>query len=129
MLIGIVEENQNIQQVLQLALEYEQHQVEILEHHTQRGAHDVLLIDPGPPSHDIPLLRELEGTPSIILSTHDEYHRLCEAHHLPLLQKPFHLKELVALVNVVGARASGLASHEKQARTRSVSDRDLPGAS
>lgn len=50
-----------------------------------------LLIDPGVPHQGIPLLRELEGTPSIILTTHDEYRRLCEQQHLPLLQKPFHV--------------------------------------
>lgn len=114
--------------LLQLALEYERHQVELLEHHTQRGTHDVLLIDPGPPSHDISLLRELKGTSSIILTTHDEYRWLCEQHHLPLLQKPFHLKELVELVHAVGTRASELASCEEPVHVQPVSDGNLLSA-
>lgn len=117
MLIGVVERNDTIRRLLQLVLEYEHHQVELLEHHRQRHEHAVLLIDPGVPQHSDAVLGELEGTATIILSTHDEYRWLCEAHHLPLLQKPFHLNELVALVNAVGTRAGGFASHGKLART------------
>lgn len=107
MLIGIVEENENIRYLLQLVLEYEHHQIEFLEHHRQRHNHAVLLIDPGTPQHGIPVLNALEGTPSIILSVHDAYRWLCQRHHLPLLQKPFHLKDLVGLVDQVGTSGEG----------------------
>src|SRR5689334_939071 len=106
MLIGIVESNQSIRLLLQLALEREHHQVEFLEHHWERCDHEVLLIDPGTPQYGMALLKELEGTPTIILSTYDEYRWLCEQHHLPLLQKPFHLKELVTLVDAVGTSSA-----------------------
>lgn len=122
MLIGVVESNHTIRRLLQVVLEYEHHQVECLEHHQQRHGHAVVLIDPGVPPHGTVLLKELEGTPTIILSTHDEYRWLCEAHHLPLLQKPFHLKELVTLVSRVGRRTSRSVSSGLPACARS--DRD-----
>lgn len=105
MLIGIVERNQNIRHLLQIVCEYECHHVEFLEHHSQRRTHDVVLIDPGTPQDGFPLLRELAGTASIILTTYEEYFWACHQHHLPLLLKPFHLKELVDLVYQVGAKS------------------------
>lgn len=110
MLIGIIEKNPNIQGLLRTVLEYEHHQVEVLEQHTQRGAHDVVQIDPGAPLDGLPLLGELEGTASIILTTHDEYLWPCEQRHLPLLRKPFRLKELVELVNQIGTRTGKRSS-------------------
>lgn len=119
MLIGIVEANPNIRYLLQIVLEYEHHQVEILAQHTQRGAHDVLLIDPGAPPSGLPLLGELEGTASIVLTTHDEYCWPCKKRHLPLLQKPFHPKDLVTLVDAVGTSMSRSVSSGVPACPRS----------
>jgi DNA-binding response OmpR family regulator len=112
MLIGIVEGNPKIRSLLQMVLEYEHHQVEVLEHVRQRGTHDVVLIDPGAPASGFPLLSELEATPSIILTPHDAYFWPCEKRHLPLLRKPFHLKELVELVNQIGTGAEHRQSYQ-----------------